>query len=648
MCGFVGQLSREQNLDRRDLYRMNNMLIHRGPDDSGFAISESRRWGVGHRRLCVIDPIGGRQPMIDKERGLTLVYNGELYGFEKIRPELERKGYVFRTHSDTEVVLALYAIYGLEMFEHLRGEFAFTLIDEPKGEAILVRDRMGLKPLFYTRVGENFYFASEIKALLRGEGVERQIDPSGLIAAVTVADIPGQTVFKNIFQVRNAHFLRVRLDDLSITQHRYWDAIANRTKDVPTAFEDQVAAVRSSVDEAIELRLRADVPVGAYLSGGIDSSLVAAVAAKKLDHLDAFALAFEESRRHDEFPFAQQVADSYGNIRLHRIPVTYDDTIRRLPETVWHLERPFGNLHSVAKIMSSQYARDYVVCVLTGDGGDETFCGYSTFWLQDALQKVNYSLPAIKQHLANMRREAKNIGGNRYYLTGGLARRIGDDSQFMVDKLGFRPTDLARSLDFEVRLQGLFNPDFRQQISRSPTEQLVDVLAESMPRDSGLSHMTLLQYVHLSSIVPEYIATIADRSEFAGSVEARPPLFDHKVVELAMGLPPQSKMHGDREKHILREAYKDVVPASVIERRKQAFLAPPAPFRGVAGRALIDYYLSSHAVKDAGIWDPKKILMLRTARKILPRNRLINTIMTVVLTTQILHDQMVNLRRSWK
>lgn len=647
MCGFAGQIGSQPEVSRQTLYRMNNALLHRGPDESGLRLDERSRWGVGNRRLCVIDLEGGKQPMVDAARGLTLVYNGEIYDHDRLRAQLSQRGYSFRTQSDTEVLLALYALDGVGCFEQLRGEFAFAIVDERQRVAILGRDRMGLKPLFYTRTADSFYFASEIKALLRVPGVRRELDPTGLTGALAIADTPGNTVFRDIHQVRHAHYLRVNLDTLEASEHCYWDAFAQRRRDVPSTFADQVDWIRQEINQAIQLRLRADVPVGAYLSGGLDSSLVTGVMAQNLEKLDAFGLAFEDSPRHNEFPYAEEVASLYPNVCLHRIPVTYPEMVRRLPETVWHLERPFGNLHSVAKLMAAQYARDHVVCVLTGDGGDEAFCGYSTHWLQNELQQVNYSLSAIRGKLAAMKREARAIGGNRYYLAGGLARRIGPETQFLADKLGFRPCDLATAVDAERRVLLLMNPDFRQRMEQSPVERLVDDLAPRMPPPDAMPHAALLQYVQLNTSVPEYIATIADRSEAAGSVEARPPLFDHQVIAAALALPLEAKLRGDREKHILREAFRDSLPQGVIERRKQAFLAPPAPFSSPFGRALLERYLSPRAVREAGIWQPWKISALLAARRIMPRSRLVNLVLTVVLTAQILHDQFI-LGRPWR
>lgn len=647
MCGFVGEISRDAKVVRSNLYRLNNMLMHRGPDQSAITIPEHRRWGVAHRRLCILDIEGGRQPMIDADRGLTLVYNGEIYDHERLRCELSRKGYCFRTRSDTEVLLALYAVHGLEMFEHLRGEFAFVMVDEPKRRAILVRDRLGLKPLFYTATAEGIRFASEIKALLKAPDAHRAIDPRGLVAAIAVADLPGATVFEGIRQVRHAHYLSVALDTLEMTEHRYWDAYEHRRRDVPSDPADQIALVRSEIDSAIGLRLRADVPVGAYLSGGIDSSLVTATMAGAMDGLDAFALAFDDSPRHNEFPYAQSVAERYPNIRLHRISVTANEMVRRLPQTVWHLERPFGNLHSVAKLISSQYARDYVECVLTGDGGDECFCGYATHWLQDILQRANYSVPAVRSRVRQMWAEAKRIGGNRYYLAGGMAWRMSPAAQGLIQKLGFPPCDLATCLDAEARIRPLLHPDFRSRLEGSVVDPLINQLAATMPPADQVPHATLLQYVQLNGSVPEYISTIADRTEWAGSVEARPPLFDHKVVELAMSLPIEVKVKGDREKHILREAFRDLLPPAVVDRRKQAFLAPPAPFRCAEGRALLSQFASPWAIRDAGIWDPLKVAGLLAARRVMPGNRIINLVLTIILTAQILHAQFVRQRRGF-
>lgn len=647
MCGFVGEINRSTPVDEQVLYRMNNALQHRGPDESGVVLADDRRWALAHRRLNIVDLTAGRQPMSDADRGIHLVFNGEIYDDARLRKQLAADGFSFRGHSDTEVLLYLYAKYGLEMFEHLRGEFAFAIIDTRRREAILARDRMGIKPLFVMAMPGRIVFASEVKAIFQDDRVPRDIDPTGLLGAIAVADIPGRSVFKGVKPVRNASYLKISLDTLRIEEFRYWDALRRRRTDLPTDRREQVQAVREVVDESIKLRLRADVPVGAYLSGGVDSSLVAARMAPHFDRMDAFGLAFEDSPRHNEFAYAQQVAGQHPNIHLHRVPVTHREMVRRLPETVWHLERPFGNLHSVAKLMCAQYARQFVRCVLTGDGGDESFCGYPTHWLQKELEAVDYSLRRVQSKLRAMKKEAAKIGGNRYYLAGGLARKIGPETEFLVDKLGFRPCDIATGLSAERAIQHLMAPEFRTTLE-SPTQSLVSELASQMTCVKGQPHALLLQYVQLNSSVPEYINTIADRTENAGSIEARMPLFDHKVVECAMGLPTEAKIQGDQEKWILREAYRDALPASVIERRKQAFLAPPAPFSSPEGRMLVETYLSPSAIKETGIWSTSRIAALRAARRLMPRNRFVNLTITIVLTTQILMDRFIVHRPSWR
>jgi asparagine synthase (glutamine-hydrolysing) len=246
-----------------------------------------------------------------------------------------------------------------------------------------------------------------------------------------------------------------------------------------------------------------------------------------------------------------------------------------------------------------------------------------------------------------MKAEAARIGGNRYYLSGGLASRVGPDTQFLADKIGFRPCDIARGFSAEKSIRFLLDADFRRELE-SPSLLLADELSRIMPETNGYPHAMLLQYVQLNSSVPEYINLIADRSENAGSMEARMPLFDHKVVELAMGLPIESKLNGDQEKWILREAFKEVLPQTVTERRKQAFLAPPAPFSSPEGRMLVETYLSPSAIKEAGVWSPTRIAALRAARRFLPNNRIVNLLITIVLTTQILLDQFVVHRPSWR
>ncbi len=647
MCGFVGEINPTGGVDPQILYRMNNALQHRGPDESGIVVADNRTWGLAHRRLNIVDPAGGRQPMTDPSGRRTLAFNGEIYDDARLRRDLEREGYPFRGYSDTEVVLALYCRHGIDAVRHLRGEFSLVIIDEDRQEAYLVRDRMGIKPLFFMPLANRLLIASEVKGLFQDDRVPREVDPTGLLGAIAVADVPGRSVFRGVRQVRNAHYVRVDLRTLAWSEHRYWDALEDRRKEIPERFEDQVSEVRSSVDEAIRLRLRADVPVGAYLSGGVDSSIVASQAARQVNRLHAFGLAFEDSPRHNEFAFAQDVARQNENIELHRVPVTYREMVRRLPETVWHLERPFGNLHSVAKLICARYARQYVRCVLTGDGGDEAFCGYSTHWLQNELEQANYSLSAVRGKLKAMQREAAQIGGNRYYLSVGLARKIGPETKFLADSLGFRPCDVATGLSVENGVKLLMDPQFTRDIA-SPTAELVRELSDRVPRSSGWPHATLLQYVQLNSSVPEYINVVADRTENAGSMEARMPLFDHRVVELAMGLPLESKLHGDQEKWILRQAYKDVLPQSVLRRRKQAFLAPPAPYSSPEGRMLVETYLSPSAIKEVGVWSPGRIAALRTLRRLMPRNRFVNQVTNIVLTTQIMMDQFIVHRPSWR
>jgi len=290
MCGFVGEISLSGAVEPGALARMAEALRHRGPDEAGVYVSADRRWGVAHRRLCILDRVDGRQPFAPPGTGCTLVYNGEIYDEPRLRAELAPRGWTFRTRSDTEVVLALHAIHGRGFLPHLRGEFAFALFDERRRELLLVRDRFGLKPLFCTRLNASLLFASEIKALFRDPRVSREWDPVGLCGALVVAETPGRTAFRGIRQLPHAHCMTVNLDTLEAREERYWDPYEARRRDVPADFPGQREAVRAAVDEAIDLRLRSDVPVGTYLSGGLDSSIVTARVSQRLGGVDAFAI----------------------------------------------------------------------------------------------------------------------------------------------------------------------------------------------------------------------------------------------------------------------------------------------------------------------------------------------------------------------
>ncbi len=632
MCGFVGEISRSGAVARAALERMATALRHRGPDEEGAHVSADGRWGVAHRRLCILDRAGGRQPFAVPGTDCSLVYNGEIYDEPRLRAELASRGWEFRTRSDTEVVLALYALHGNGFLAHLRGEFAFALFDARERRALLVRDRLGLKPLYWTRLEDRLLFASEAKALFRDARVGRAWDPVGLCGALAVAETPGRTVFRGIRQLPNAHCMTVDLDTLETREERYWDPYGARRRDLPRDPVGQREAVRAAVDEAIDLRLRSDVPVGSYLSGGIDSSIVTARAAARLGGVDAFAISYRESPRHDEWPHARALAAAHPSVRLHEIPLDAGQILAAIPAAAWHLEKPFGNPHTVAKLLAAKRVRESVGCLLTGDGGDEVFCGYSTFWLQRALERSGYRLAGVRRALAERRREEARIGGNLYYLRGITARRL-RKTTFLDDTLGFRPVELVAAAHRFRWLKLLLHPEFRRGIDASPVRTLARTVGPWVPRDAALPHELLLQHLHLVALAPEYVAALADRTEYAGSVEARPPLFDHRLIELAMGLPAEAKLNGDREKHVLREAFADVLPPALRERRKQAFLLPPAPFSSRAGRALVGEYLSPRAVREAGVFRPSAVRLARALRS--------NVLLTVMLTTQIVHRHLI-------
>ncbi|MHC4548180.1 MAG: asparagine synthase (glutamine-hydrolyzing) [Planctomycetota bacterium] len=631
MCGIVGEVQRGGGVQAERLERLADLLRHRGPDEAGAFVAADGRWGVAHRRLVILDPEGGRQPFRAPARGLTLVFNGEIYDEERLRRETD---WPFRTRSDTEVLLALYAVHGVGFLRHLRGEFAFALVDEPRRKLLLVRDRFGLKPLFYTRVPQGLLFASEMRALLADARVARDPDPDGFAAALLGTEAPGSTPLRGIHQVPPAHYVAVDLDTAETSVHRYWDAWTDRRREVPAAYEDQVRLVREEVDEAIQLRLRADVPVGVFLSGGLDSSLVTARLASHFARVEAFVVALDDLPDHDERPYARALRERYPNVHLHDVRMSNEALLRSLPETVWHLERPFGNLHIAAKLRLARFARRHVGCVLNGDGGDEAFCGYATFLVQNDWERARARgdpRGGVRAFRAKYGRGPHNM----HFDGGELDQRRGFDR---FDRLfGFRPAEIVLAAHRLLRLRRLLHGPYREA---RPFEALARVVAPDLP-DGDAGEVSKLHYLHLRVFGPGYVATLADRTEYAASLEARPPLFDHRVVALSMGLPVASKLRGDREKAVLSDAYRSILVPSIAQREKQPFLLRPFALSSPVGRELIATYLDRRAVRDAGILSPGRVMALRLGRRLRPRSNFVNRALTTALTIQIWHEQFV-------
>lgn len=623
MCGIIGIINHE--FTREQIESSINLLNHRGPDGSGVYIDKDAKLGFGHSRLSIIDLATGDQPLFDKTGNIILVCNGEIYDFENIRKELESKGHKFSTKSDSEVIIYLYLEYGINVFEHLRGEFAFLLFDKRNNTVIAARDRFGIKPLYFVRDGNSFVFASEAKGIF-GTGLHKpEIDVLGVRDMLSFVAV--DSIFAGIDAVPPGHYIKIHLDgDAECV--KYWDLDLSAVDqgEEEKSLEDYVSVIREKLDEAVKLRLRADVPVGVYLSGGLDSAAVAGTVSKfSPGRIKAFTVEFTEDEKFDESGPAKRMAGKIGADFLS-VKCDNETLLKNLEECLWKSEIPTHNLHGVGKFMLSRLAREHVKVVLTGEGGDETFLGYEYF------KREGFS---IARQLEGREDKPRTV-----YIGKPHIKKL-------MDSIGFIPIP-EMAVFFSNWRQFLFKRVFaskhRQALGNShPLTRLKTRIDRS--QTDNCSWERKIQYFSIKGIMAPYILSVlGDRQEMAHSIEGRTPLLDHHLFEAARRVPDKYKIHEGEEKYIFREAVKDRITPEIYERKKWPFSAPPACVekgQNPVMDKMIRKYLSRAAVEKAGIFNYAAILRLRLARKIIcfdcAFRRDINSLFFFMLTVQILH-----------
>jgi len=569
MCGLLTLLSMNGHpVSEESMKRGLAALHHRGPDHRGYWMSEDRRVCLGHTRLSIIDLNTGNQPISDRTDSNHLVANGEFYDFERIRAELERRGVCFKTRSDSEIALHLYAEGGPRCLEQLRGEFAFNIWDGPNRRLFAARDRFGIKPLYYAVHDGVFYLASEVKALFAA-GVPAVWDVDAFVTRAFIMDSE-RTLFRGVRAVPPGCALTVAGGDFHIEP--YWDfayARQNETAD----FGDEATAVaqtREALLEAIGLRLRADVPVGVYLSGGIDSCTALGMAAAQTSgRLEAFSISFPNTP-YDEAAAAERMARHAG-ANLHLMAVTQDELADSFADSIWHGENVSVNVHTVAKYMLSKKTRDEgFKVVLTGEGSDEIFGGYAHF-RSDMLQyNAEGQDPSDIEALRRQLNET-NRGFYRLY-----AADDADCAPEIKARLGFEPTWFKLQRRYIGQFQRVYNQNclagFREK----------DVFVRMMENRElcrgarGLEPVHAAMYLWSKSILPTYqLSMLGDRMEMANSIEGRAPFLDHCLVERVARLPVRLKIRGMTEKWLLREAARPYITPEVCDREKRPFVGPP-------------------------------------------------------------------------
>jgi asparagine synthase (glutamine-hydrolysing) len=571
MCGIVAIYRPNGRVSPETLARATARLHHRGPDAQRQWIAPHGRVGLGHARLSIIDLVTGDQPIASEDGRRQLVVNGELYDYQRIRRDLEQAGHQFRTQSDSEIALHLYEDLGPQCLHRLRGEYALVLWDEARHRLFAARDRFGIKPLFFAWHEGTLYLASEVKALFEA-GVPARWSREGLFDTVAMGARPTATLYEGVSQVPPGHYLLAGPNGVQLCP--YWDFDYPEWTGPGTTRDDDAWAeeFRAVLDEAVRLRLRADVPVGCYLSGGLDSCAVLGLAARHVTSpIRAFTLAFDQAA-YDEAPIAREMAE-LANAEFCPIPIRQADLAEHFADAAWHAETMFINAHGVAKYVLSRAVRDagYKV-VLTGEGSDEILAGYPHFRRDMLLYDSNGQDAAAVQALLGQLEQGNAVSRGLLLPDGESAPLDG-----LRRTLGFVPSWMEAAGGRLFKMQGLWSDDFRADLGeRQPFLGLLDDLDVS-GRLLGRAPVSQALYLWAKTVLPGYILTVlGDRMEMAHSVEGRVPFLDHEVVELICRMPVGMKIRGMTEKYVLREAARPVLTDTVYRRQKHPFLSPPA------------------------------------------------------------------------
>lgn len=563
MCGICGVFNFDGKPVNRDLLvRMNDEMTHRGPDGSGVFVSNNI--GMAHRRLAIIDLGTGRQPMSTVDEVLTVVFNGEIYNYRELRATLEKAGSLFITNSDTEVILHGYRHWGINFVEYLRGMFAIALWDEGDKKLLLARDRLGKKPLYYFLDDKRIVFASEIKSLLVDRSIGITIDPNAVDAFCSFGYVPSPlSIYKEIKKLRPGHLVVATPGGFDAQQ--YWDIQYDRGEQ-SIDFQEAMDELQEVFDESVRLRMISDVPLGAFLSGGVDSSaVVASMAIQSPFPVKTSSIGFNE-KAYDEARFAEIVAQKYKT--EHQKFQVKPDALDVLSRIVWHFDEPFADASAIPTWYVSKLARTNVKVVLSGDGGDEVFGGYANRYLMNLFEhKVRRIIPGV------IRSKIVNPLAQIYPSIDKLPRPFRlkkfltnvslnqDDAYFLDMSFYFTP---------ECKMW-LYNPDFKSNISES---NAASIFKQALVGKNIRDVLTKITYQDIMTYLVDDILVKVDRMSMAHSLEVRSPILDHKLIEFAARLPPDMKIKGNECKYIFKKMNESRLPNDILYRKKQGFCVP--------------------------------------------------------------------------
>lgn len=613
MCGICGKLNFEPTapVSQALLKNMADAIQHRGPDDEGYYASGSV--GFGFRRLSIIDLNTGHQPISNEDGTIWIVFNGEIYNYQELRQYLQSKGHIFRTQTDTEVIVHLYEEFGDGCVEKLRGMFAFAIWDDRQKRLFIARDRVGIKPLYYWLSGKSLIFGSEIKAILADPEVTSEVLPEMVDRFLTFYYIPGEeTLFRNIFKLAPGSHMIVKNGQVTIK--RYWDL---NFEPVAQNFEEAEQKLSTLLEECVRMHMISDVPVGFLLSGGVDSTAMLGLAVGMTSHpLSSFTLGFSAPDIVDERPYATLAARRYGS-QHHEMTISSGDFADFLPKYTWHMEEPVCEPTAVALYYVSRLAKDYVKVLISGEGGDEAFAGYPNYrnmlWLERLKRAAGPFRGTLSSGLSFINRFAGSPKLRKYVplinvpLQSYYYSRISGPNTF-----------------FNSHTSELYSKDFSHTANKEFSLKPVKQYFGNVGKKSVLNQML---YIDTKTALPDDLLLKADKMTMANSIELRVPLLDHKLLEFAATLPDNFKVHGFTTKYIAKKTLRNRVPQEILDRKKVGF---PVPFgawlkgelkdlvhdllldresiaRGYFNRNCVENLISDHS-KSGGY--PKEILSL--------------------------------------
>ena len=583
MCGICGMYGFER-VDESLLRQMCSVIKHRGPDDEGIFVDS--QVGLGMRRLSIIDIETGHQPIHNEDESIWIVFNGEIYNYRELRQFLERTGHKFYTLSDTEVIIHLYEEFGEECVKKLNGMFAFAIWDSKDKKLILARDRIGIKPLHYAILNDKLIFGSEIKSILEDADVKREVNLRALHLFLAFEYVPApETMFVGIKKLLPGHMLIYKSGNIIIKQ--YWDLEFKNSRQTIEYYTHKIYAL---LKESVRRRLMSDVPLGAFLSGGIDSSSIVALMSELMDApVKTFSIGFED-QSYNELKYARIVAEHFGT--EHYEEIITPDAVKLVKKIIRYLDEPFADVSVFPTYLVSDLARKHVTVVLSGDGGDELFAGYD-WYVASRLDNLYRKAPAVfRKAIAETIHKLPPSSQKKGFVN--ILQRFVEGSSLPVDGR-------------HIRWQYFITDEGKKYLYTTNTNNewsnLFDVINGYYLRDNANDRLSKEQYVDIKMYLPDDILVKVDRMSMANSLEARVPFLDHEFVEFSATIPADLKLHGLRTKYILKRAMSRLLPEEIIHRKKQGFSIPMKNWLRDELRNLMLEILSEKRLKENGYFN---------------------------------------------